>query len=204
MPRARGEAERLQVRESIMDGAARAFLRNGYESTKMLDIAAEAGCTPPTLYAYFSGKRGIFDALVDRSLDAIFAAFDAPAPGLGFEARLERLLRDIYAICDAQRDSFLYFLRLSQHADVGPKQSPGRMQALQERQVRFVMEQQVRTQAYLHHPPDVLATAFFSLSGGFLERWAATGGRDSLEAVVPLVMQLFVAGAGDAPALVQD
>ena len=200
MPRARREEEKTLAREAIMDGAARAFLRAGYRATTMQDIAVEAGCTPPTLYAYFPGKRGIFDALVGRSLDAIFSVLDAPASAdLGFEARLERLLRDLYGICEAQRDSFLYFMRLSRHADIGPAHVPERLEGLQSRQAAFVLDLQSRTQEFLHLPADVLATAFFSLSAGFLERWAEGGGRESLQDVVPLVMQLFLRGAGEPP-----
>ena len=201
MPRARREEEKLVIRASIMDGAARAFLRTGYRAATMQDIAAEAGCTPPTLYAYFSGKRGIFDALVSRSVDAILAALDRPPlPAQPFEARLERLLRDLYATCEAQRDSFLYFTRVSRHREYGPTQaSTAPLTRLEDRWARFMAELQAETGCCAHYPPDVLSVAFFSLVGGFMERWAMDDGQSSLQDEIPLVMHLFLQGVTAPP-----
>ena len=61
--RARRELELARKREGILMAAARAFARGGYHVTTMQDIAREAGYTPPSLYAYFTGKEQIFGEL---------------------------------------------------------------------------------------------------------------------------------------------
>ncbi|PXX43377.1 MULTISPECIES: TetR/AcrR family transcriptional regulator [Aquitalea] len=43
-------------RQAIIEGAAKVFLEHGYESTSMLEIAARAGVSKPTLYSYFESK----------------------------------------------------------------------------------------------------------------------------------------------------
>ena len=49
----------------IMEAAERVFIRQGYNGTRMADIAREAGIGKGTLYDYFSGKRDIFFRLFE-------------------------------------------------------------------------------------------------------------------------------------------
>jgi len=49
----------------IVDAALRLFHRHGYRKVTMMDIAAEAGMSRPSLYASFANKEAIFAALMD-------------------------------------------------------------------------------------------------------------------------------------------
>ena len=49
----------------ITDVALRLFHRHGYRKVTMMDIAAEAGMSRPSLYASFPNKEAIFSALMD-------------------------------------------------------------------------------------------------------------------------------------------
>jgi AcrR family transcriptional regulator len=49
----------------IVDAAVRLFHRHGYRKVTMMDIAAEAGMSRPSLYASFANKEAIFAALMD-------------------------------------------------------------------------------------------------------------------------------------------
>lgn len=53
-------------RELLLDAAERVFCRNGYAGTTMAALAAEAGVTRPTVYAYFASKDEVFAALAAR------------------------------------------------------------------------------------------------------------------------------------------
>ena len=52
-------------RTTILKAARTIFLKDGYASTKMSDIASEAGVAPGTLYLYFESKEALFKALVE-------------------------------------------------------------------------------------------------------------------------------------------
>ncbi|MFD3583235.1 TetR/AcrR family transcriptional regulator [Streptomyces sp. NPDC058683] len=51
-------------RARSLEAAAEVFRRYGYNRTKMSDIAQSAGISRPTLYAAFSDKAAIFDAVI--------------------------------------------------------------------------------------------------------------------------------------------
>ncbi len=63
-PRARAK------RDQILDGARRAFLRDGFAATTTDAIAAEAGVSKRTLYAYYPSKEDLFvDVLSKLTLE---------------------------------------------------------------------------------------------------------------------------------------
>ncbi|TCP56899.1 TetR family transcriptional regulator [Tamaricihabitans halophyticus] len=53
-------------RELLLDAAERTFCRLGYARTTIGELAADAGVTRPTIYAYFQSKDAVFAALADR------------------------------------------------------------------------------------------------------------------------------------------
>ena len=59
-PRARAK------REQILDGARRVFLRDGFAATSTDAIAAEAGVSKRTLYAYYPSKEDLFVDVLRR------------------------------------------------------------------------------------------------------------------------------------------
>lgn len=67
------EERQNRKREKILEGALRAFLRNGY-AANMDVIAAEGGVAKQTIYTYFKDKESLFAALVDRLMDRFVLA----------------------------------------------------------------------------------------------------------------------------------
>lgn len=53
-------------RDQILDAAGRLFAEHGYAGVSASEVAREAGITPGLLHHYFGGKRGLFEALVER------------------------------------------------------------------------------------------------------------------------------------------
>lgn len=52
-------------RAAIVEAAAQAFFRNGYEATSIEAVAEEAGVSKVTIYNHFGDKRALFAAAVD-------------------------------------------------------------------------------------------------------------------------------------------
>jgi AcrR family transcriptional regulator len=71
--RARRAAE---TRQALITAAHRLFVTRGWLATGMRDVAAEAGVATETVYAYFSSKRGLFQAVVDLAV----VGDDLPVP----------------------------------------------------------------------------------------------------------------------------
>lgn len=57
-------------RDAALHAAMLLFWRQGYESTSVADLTAAMGITPPSLYAAFGDKKGLFRAALARYLDA--------------------------------------------------------------------------------------------------------------------------------------
>jgi AcrR family transcriptional regulator len=82
-------------RRQIIDGAARMFLAQGFDTASMGAIAREAGVSKGTLYVYFKSKEELFEAIVEELCgqqgEQIFS-FDTTAD---IETELRRLGREL-------------------------------------------------------------------------------------------------------------
>ena len=63
----RREQARL-TQEAIIAAARRRFLRDGYATTTIASIAADAGASPDTIYKSFGGKAGLLRAMCQDAL----------------------------------------------------------------------------------------------------------------------------------------
>jgi TetR/AcrR family transcriptional regulator len=82
-PRSRGGGSDLEPREEILRHAAALFSRKGVGATRLADIAASVGVSPPAIYYYFDNHRAIVEALLDYVVNesAAFAVAAASADG---------------------------------------------------------------------------------------------------------------------------
>lgn len=61
------ESGRAELRrEAFLRAARDVFLEYGYEAASMAEIVRRAGGSLSTLYAQFGGKKGLFEAMIDR------------------------------------------------------------------------------------------------------------------------------------------
>lgn len=66
------EAGRAELRRAAFLKAAReVFLEFGYETASMAEIVKRAGGSLSTLYAQFGGKKGLFEAMIDRRVELL-------------------------------------------------------------------------------------------------------------------------------------
>ncbi|MCU0578542.1 MAG: TetR/AcrR family transcriptional regulator [Desulfobacterota bacterium] len=78
------------VRERLLNKAARLFARKGYAATTVREIVAEAGVTKPVLYYYFRSKEGIYSELLQEALKRFEALLEEARQRRG--RAVERLL----------------------------------------------------------------------------------------------------------------
>jgi AcrR family transcriptional regulator len=65
MPRV-SEAHLAARRQQILDAARICFLRNGFHTTSMQDVIAEAGLSVGAVYRYFKSKNDIVEAIAEQ------------------------------------------------------------------------------------------------------------------------------------------
>ena len=105
------------VETRILDAAQRVFLKRGYQSASLDEIAQVAPASKPTIYAHFDGKEPLFEAVVARVLDGLtnFEGFEPKGrtvqdklASLGIEV-VERFLHEtigVMRVTIAEADRF--------------------------------------------------------------------------------------------------
>jgi AcrR family transcriptional regulator len=58
------EVRKKEKKKTILKAAASVFSREGYEKTRMDDIASTAGVGKGTIYQYFNGKEQLFQEMI--------------------------------------------------------------------------------------------------------------------------------------------
>jgi AcrR family transcriptional regulator len=61
-----------QTRAHLLESAREVFARDGFVSTRMADVATEAGVSLGALYRYFRNKEDLFEALIADTHEGLF------------------------------------------------------------------------------------------------------------------------------------
>ena len=72
--------------ELLLDAATEVFHRRGFRDASMVEVAAEAGATKPTLYARFGSKEALYDRVMERIAESLIAAMTAGYEGIDDES----------------------------------------------------------------------------------------------------------------------
>lgn len=83
------ERRRQQLRDEILDAAARLLGQKGYPGVSMDDLAAHVGISKPTLYSYFGTKDELIAETLTRQLERLIALAHSAIPD---QTPLQRLL----------------------------------------------------------------------------------------------------------------
>jgi TetR/AcrR family fatty acid metabolism transcriptional regulator len=96
--------------EAILRAATTVFARNGYFSSKVSDIAAEAGVADGTVYLYFKSKEEILHSIFDRAMEQFFAEAKEELARLTTpEEKIRRIARLHLEKLGTDRDSAIVF-----------------------------------------------------------------------------------------------
>lgn len=92
-------------RELLLEAAALVFARQGFVSTRVADIAEEAGVGKGTVYEYFSSKDELFFAVLQSISEAILSRLrDIAARGADAAETLGEVMRDAARVVSEQRE----------------------------------------------------------------------------------------------------
>lgn len=112
MPRIRNDAAYARKRDAILDAAESLLLRKGYDGLSITDLMVQAGVSKGALYHYFTAKRDVLAALLDRRLDHWTAQLApiATRPGPA-DRRLHQALRALAGAKAADQTFLIDVLR---------------------------------------------------------------------------------------------
>lgn len=79
-----------QRRDRIVRAAAPLFLKKGYDNVTIDEIIGVAGGSKATIYAWFGGKQGLFEAVVRQKCEDVTLAIDVSTKG-SLEEQLTRI-----------------------------------------------------------------------------------------------------------------
>lgn len=82
-PRSEGPS----TRDRILDAALEAFAESGFEGATVREIATKVGVSDPALYAHFTGKKAIFEALMEEAGPGVLGAVSGGAALADMPAR---------------------------------------------------------------------------------------------------------------------
>ena len=191
----------------ILDGAAAAFARDGYEGASMSDIAAMAGVSKGTLYNYFAGKKELFSAFMHRECASqVLLVLDGMDPSAPAEVTLRRIGRRVVDMLASESGLLIYRMVVAEgrkfpelakaFQDAGPRPGMARMAALIEELVHA---------GQLHvDDPGFAAEQLFgllmagpvnTLRVGLVERVSGA----EIDRVVQEAVKLFLRGYGASP-----
>jgi AcrR family transcriptional regulator len=111
-------------RRQLVDIAAQAFARGGYEGTSTHDIAARAGVSQPYLIRLFGSKKQLFLLTVDECFARTAETFRTAAAGAKGDARLHAM-GTAYVELLEDRDALL--LQLQTYAACGDPEIQARV-----------------------------------------------------------------------------
>ena len=95
----------------VLDAALTSFGTTGYDGTSLDDLAGRLGLRKQTILYHFGSKRGLLDAVVDRSADELVGTLEAAVltSATGF-ARIESVVRSVFRLA-LRRPELLGLLR---------------------------------------------------------------------------------------------
>src|SRR6266576_1529543 len=86
-----------QRQDRIVRLAAPLFLKKGYDNVSIDEIIGVVGGSKATIYAWFGGKEGLFEAVVRRECQDVVLAINSDAAG-GMEEQLTEIGRSFLAM----------------------------------------------------------------------------------------------------------
>jgi AcrR family transcriptional regulator len=78
--------------DKALDQALGVFWRNGYEGSSIADLTEAMGINPPSLYAAFGNKEGLFHKVVDRYVERYAGFWDVARAAPTARGMVEHLL----------------------------------------------------------------------------------------------------------------
>lgn len=184
------------VRTAILEAAEGVLSEQGLHA-RMEEIASRAGVSVGTLYNYFEDREALLDALRQNLRDELVEVLDkVTGPGAEgpFRARLERYLREMTAYLQTH---WRIFALQADEAEL--RGAPARKRSLLKlvhQRLEELMQRGLKEGALRPGDPSLYAGVLSAMVRSLLMRTQLDQEPLSPDQVVPVLLQLFLEGAG--------
>lgn len=191
----RREREIARTRQDILEAAARAFARNGYQAVTMQEIAKEAGYTAASLYSYFCSKEEILAGLRELVLSESHSIFEQPMPaGIPLREKLLLLFERQLEIARKRRE-----IAGLLHLGAGTPSDHCELHANRLRLLVDFLEAHARPEELGGHSSEDVALMLAGAGGAFFVHWLVDPKEGWLEERFPHVVDVVLQGLAAAP-----
>ena len=177
------ERQKDQTRLRLRDAAMRRFVGDGFDTTSVEDIAADAEVSPRTFFRYYATKASV---MVDPYVD-IFDRWESLVQTAPAGHRLVDVLRDASRmVTDAYEHDPAFWDRHHQvlSVDAGIAPSMLETQARLQQRATVALAERLGLDATRDLRPGILAAAAMAGTGAAVARWYAAGKRGDRSALV--------------------
>ena len=188
---------RAQRRAQLLEAAQTVFVRKGYHSAAMEDIAEEAGVSKPVLYQHFPGKLELYLALLESQCDRLETlVLDALENSTDHKDRVYRTIAAFFEFVGGEGEAF----RLVFESDLtSDPQVRHRLDGL-EAQVGDAISQRVAEDTGLPKEfADLLGITLVGMSQISARAWLARGSQIPREDAARAAGHLAWRGIGSFP-----
>lgn len=153
-----------RTRATLVAAARRVFERAGYLDARLVDIAAEAGCSIGTFYTYFDGKDAVFDAVIHEVQDDLLHPGPRPAGAHGDPVAVIHAGNVAYLQAHHRHARIIPLLEQAALVDARWREVRSRRRAaFVQRNARSIRDLQARGLADPDLDPDLSASALSSM-----------------------------------------
>jgi AcrR family transcriptional regulator len=153
-------------RETILKAARTVFVRDGFNEAKMVDIAAEAGVAPGTLYLYFASKENLASSIGEEIFLRLLRDFSKVVQKLGNPHGIDILVEWAATIAHEERDLLLLLKPDGHHHNKNEEDGP---KEEFRKELSVVLERLMRTEHVRQYEPDVLAEIVLAVVAGIFK-----------------------------------
>lgn len=201
-----GGTDYTAKREELVRIAARLFKANGYNSTKLADIAREAGLDRATVYYYVGSKEELFRETVEGVLDANLAEGERllADESLGWRERLHAIYIRLMVSYEENYPATFVYIQEQMH-QVGAEETAWAQEIMKKTRafdqllIRFIREAIASGELRGNIPPRLVENALFGMLN-WTHRWFVPGGPMTGLEVAEAFWSIFIDGMAPDPA----
>jgi AcrR family transcriptional regulator len=200
-----GGADYAAKRDNLIRIAARLFKEQGYQATKLADIAREAGMDRATVYYYVGSKEEFFRATVEGVLDANMAQAQKLLhdESLTWIERLHAIYIRLMVSYEENYPATFVYIQEQMHqvsGDATPwaQEISKKTRAFDQTLLSFIREAIASGELRADIPPRLVENALFGMLN-WTHRWFTPGGTMTGLEVAEAFWSIFVNGMRSGP-----
>jgi len=165
----RQKEERLNRKQSILEGALKVFKIHGIEKTTMDEIANESGFGKATLYYYFASKDEVFIAIMENGWKKLWEGIESRiVEELSPRKKFMGIIKKMASIVKSDRILYGFLFTAPNHIHDETKQSWKTYQERLYAILRSIIEEGINKKEFININPGMLMKAIGGLFHGLL------------------------------------